>query len=98
MIVSLQQLQHLNDHRLELTKNLFTRFHSLETDALNDCQNRLNSFQSSVAAIDPKEDSETFAHYHKVQWVEPYNFAFEPSLLWKDSVCGGGGGGFTFVF
>ena len=86
MPILMDQLQAANEHRIHAVKTYMSDYLALETEATTTYQKLIMNILTQVKAISPEQDSNTFLHYHRNSaWVEPADFKFEPTLLWKDT-------------
>jgi hypothetical protein len=67
-------------------QTMMSRTIQLDIEAMDGMRQHLDALSVAVSKINPTADTELFTSYHEQPWTEPYDFAFEPSLLWKDSV------------
>jgi hypothetical protein len=79
-------MQELNEGRMTSLKTIGEAYVSLEQETLAKTQKHFETILTTLAAIDPPADSQLFVAYHQEQWKPPMEAAFEPSLLWKDTV------------
>jgi hypothetical protein len=79
-------MQEMNEKTSFSAKKLLEDYVTFETKTLRDSQAQLDALLAVFDRIQPSHDSTLFVQYHRQTWTEPYDFAFEPSLLWKDSV------------
>jgi hypothetical protein len=81
----MNDMQQLNHRLVKTTQRLWEQFATYELTALSKVQDHVNSILLVVREIDAVADTDSFARMHAKPWTEPYDFAFEPTLLWKDS-------------
>ena len=79
-------METLNTNRITTTQNLCKKLVELESDSLKQLQDHLSTMLQAIQNINPSFDNQLICRYHSKEWTEPYDFAFEPTLLWKDSV------------
>lgn len=75
----------MNESRISLIRMIWETYLSflLETDGA--ASTFRNETLATVQAVNGHADCETFVKMAKRPWTEPYDFAFVPCLLWKDS-------------
>ena len=78
MYIFMQELQRLNERRVEVTRAVLLDYLALEKRAIDEQLGQLAEVQTQVDAVDAKVDMGLFVRAHRQQWTEPYDFAFEP--------------------
>lgn len=85
MPLLMDDMQRLNEHRMAVTKKNMEDYVNLETTAHASISKHWSQMLTHINSIEESVDCSLFIKYQKALWTEPYDFAFEPSFLWKDS-------------
>lgn len=75
----------MNESRITKTKSLWSQYLTLQSEALTKGQERISRVIAAVQAISSATDIRMLIDLHKKEWTEPYDFTFQPTLLWKDN-------------
>ena len=81
----MDMMQELNETRVNSIRQLCMEFVQLEQNSLNQILPNLQQSMEAMSAVNAQSDSNLFISYHAADWQEPYDFKFEPTLLWKDT-------------
>ncbi|KAI9140317.1 hypothetical protein BKA69DRAFT_515846 [Paraphysoderma sedebokerense] len=81
----LDEMQDLEERRIENIKTLLGEYLRLELVTTQQTQTHIQNLQGVVTKINPKEDTSLFIGVNKHEWHEPSDFAFEPTGLWRDT-------------
>ncbi|KAI3654933.1 hypothetical protein MP228_000313 [Amoeboaphelidium protococcarum] len=83
----MDQMQQMNEARVTQTKQLLDEYLRLEIASLDQARNVIDVIHGAVESVSAEQDSNIFIGYHRpaVEWTEPYDYKFEPTLLWKES-------------
>lgn len=75
----------MNEKRIESTKQIVLDYLNLEKQACEQQLSHMQEMQETTLKVDATADLQQFMDTQSQPWKEPYDFAFEPSLLWKDT-------------
>lgn len=78
-------MQELDENQEQIFKEIALVYNELDKETLKSCSIVSDETKAVLEAIDPHQDMEAFVARIRKDWVEPYDYNFEPCLLWKDS-------------
>ncbi|GAO52352.1 hypothetical protein G7K_6430-t1 [Saitoella complicata NRRL Y-17804] len=81
----LDSMQNLSEARTRKVNELFTLAATLEIACYDRSKFHLENTVAAVARNDPVLDSTMFVKHNAGGWLEPAEFAFQPSPIWHDS-------------
>eukprot|EP00158_Paraphelidium_tribonemae_P005547 Partr_v1_DN27399_c0_g1_i3_m46553 putative Actin polymerization protein Bzz1 len=78
-------LHDLNASRMTATQMLMLDWMKMERELHDGVSTHLQSVTDSLAGINAQSDLELYAKFQTAPWTEPYDFKFEPTLLFAET-------------